>query len=249
MCNTTELYTQKWLKLWILSRILYTTCTEFIILPQWNKTYFQRNGQDRAEYFHLSRNSMKQCYTRYVVTLLELSEKKKILLPTECPLHLVFAIMRIVHTFSTPSFILCLHVCSILQLDFLVAPAYRSSPPCPQASRCRERRYVSIPPCLSGEALWLNHAPRHSTAYIPHLHLRSGKTAVLFTKHPSLCTYHSWTAQLAKFQRFCFCPSFSALNSMVAGEPHMALAHVPSRNGLHSQSPCLMVHVLTPIHR
>ena len=78
-----------------------------------------------------------------------MSEMKRMLLPIEHSLHLVCAVLIIGH--SAPSFVLCLLIHSILQLNLSVAHTYSSVSPRPQASHCRQRQYVSLPTCPSGE--------------------------------------------------------------------------------------------------
>lgn len=77
-----------------------------------------------------------------------MSEMKRMLLPRGHSLHLVCAVLIIGH--STPSFVLCLLIHSVLQLNLFVA--YSSISPRPQASQRRQRQYVSLPICPSGEA-------------------------------------------------------------------------------------------------
>ena len=102
--------------------------------------------------------------------------------------------------------------------------------------------------------LCLHQAPRHSTAYIPHPHPRPEQISVQVTKRPPLLTYITprrirWPSSRGHASAQGFQRWVSALNSVAAGEPFMALAHAPSSDGPWPQSPFLLWRTLCLLGR
>lgn len=131
---------------------------------------------------------------------------KRTLLPTEHPLHLLFPIILINH--NTPSFVLCLHMHSVLQLDLFVASTYRTVQSLLGPNPANAKKNVM-------SAFLLVHLVQFiikscsQTQYSTHsisTPMPWADSCVVYQMSPTLHLYLSLMAQLVKIWRSCFCP-------------------------------------------
>lgn len=122
------------------------------IIPQFKNPAAKE--MDRTEHFRLGRNSIKWGYTRYVVYPSGTVRDEKDVAANRISSPPSFCNNgNWVTTPSLPPLLSFVsHVLSVFQLDWLVVSTSSSFPPCPKASQCRGREYVSISTCPSGEA-------------------------------------------------------------------------------------------------